>query len=216
MDRRAAAPRRIRRTAALATALVAAVTAFVAAPSAQAGLLVSSAEGCPTFALENPFVPWADPMDYVSVPGGTFEDGAGGWSLGGTSVVSGNEPYYVHGAGESKSLSIGAGESATTGTMCVGLEEPTLRFFSKASKLSLLSSLKVDVLFETANGNVISAPVGVIPTALATSWTPHLPMAIVANLLPLINDKTPVRFRFTALGSASWQIDDVYVDPRYR
>jgi hypothetical protein len=36
----------------------------------------------------------------------------------------------------------------------------------------------------------------------------------VANLLPLLpGAKTPVRFKFTPLGRAEFQIDDVYVDP---
>jgi hypothetical protein len=40
-------------------------------------------------------------------------------------------------------------------------------------------------------------------------------MPLVVNLLPLLpGEQTPVRFRFTPQGSANWQIDDVYVDPR--
>ena len=35
---------------------------------------------------------------------------------------------------------------------------------------------------------------------------------VVANLLPLLDQGTPVAFRFTALGG-SFQIDDLYVDP---
>jgi hypothetical protein len=37
-------------------------------------------------------------------------------------------------------------------------------------------------------------------------------MAIVANLLPLLDEGTPVAFRFTASGG-SYAIDDAYVDP---
>jgi hypothetical protein len=37
-------------------------------------------------------------------------------------------------------------------------------------------------------------------------------MAIVANLLPLLDEGTPVAFRFSASGG-SYAIDDVYVDP---
>jgi hypothetical protein len=37
---------------------------------------------------------------------------------------------------------------------------------------------------------------------------------VLASLLPLLpGQRTPVRFRFTPVGGASWQIDDVYVDP---
>ncbi len=37
----------------------------------------------------------------------------------------------------------------------------------------------------------------------------------MANLLPLLPpDMTAVRFKFAPLLGGSWQIDDVYVDPR--
>ena len=201
---------------ALPIALLAALAALAAAPGAQAGPLVESSEGCKSAALERPFEPWLDYMDYVLVGRGTFENGTAGWSLDDASVVNGNEPYYVHGAGEHKSLAISSGGKATSATMCVGLEEPTLRLFMKSSSRSLLSSLKVEVLFEDAAGSVRSSPIGTVSALSSGSWTPHVPMLVTANLLALIDDKTPVRFRFTAQGSANWQIDDVYVDPRYR
>jgi hypothetical protein len=148
-------------------------------------------------------------MSYVLIPGGTFEHGSAGWDGG--NVVSGNEPYYVHGEGESKSLSIAPGESVTTPTMCVGLDEPTLRLFGKGSGL-LSSSLRVEVLFEDAAGEVHSAPIGV---ATGGGWAPTAPFPIVANLLPLLpGEKTPVQFRLTGQGSGAYRIDDVYVDPR--
>ncbi len=203
-----------KRSAIVALALPAALIALIAAPAAQAGPLVASAEDCSTGPLEQPFRPWLDPADYVLVPGGTFEDARKGWSLDGAGVVQGNEPYYVHAAGATKSLAIGPGDSATSATMCVGLEEPTLRLFVRSRAASLLSELRVEVIFEDADGGVHAAPIGHVPALSSTSWTPHVPMAIGVNLLPLIDGKTPVRFRFTARGSAGWQIDDVYVDPR--
>lgn len=209
-------PRKSHRPRSLAIALVAALTALVGAPVAQAGPLVESAEGCPTSALEQPFLPWLDPSEYVLLGGGTFEAKPDDWALAGASVVSGNEPYNVHGTGETKSLSIGSGGSATSATMCVGLWEPTLRLFVRSGAASALSKLKVEVLFEDALGNVQAAPIGAVPAVGSTSWNPYQPMAIGVNLLPLIGDKTPVRFRFTAQGSAGWQLDDVYVDPRMR
>lgn len=214
MERSRTGPRS-KRTARLAVAVVAGLTALAAAPAAQAGPLVASAEGCPTAPLEQPFLPWLDPADYVLVPNGTFERGGSQWSLDGADVVSGNEPYYVHGAGETKSLSITSGDSATSSTMCVGLNEPTLRMFVRSGSPSLLSRLRVEVLFEDAAGNVQSAQIGSIPALTSTSWTPFVPMVIGVNLLALIGDKTPVQFRVTAQGSADWHVDDVYVDPRY-
>lgn len=215
MQRRTRRAQEGKYTAALGITLVAFLVALTAVPAAQAGPLVASADGCEPAPLEQPFTPWLDPATYVLTSDGGFENGASGWSLAGASVVEGNEPYYVHGAGESKSLSIPSGASATSDTMCVGLEEPTLRLFMRSSSASLLSKLKVEVLFEDATGAVRSLPIGAPSAPLSTSWTPHVPMVIGANLLPLIGDKTPVKFRFTAQGSANWLIDDVYVDPRY-
>lgn len=190
----------------------------VAAPSAQAGILVKTTNDCDTQTIEKPFTRWLDNSNYVLVPNGNVENGSQDWSLSGASVVAGNEPWNVHGSGDRSSLKIPAGRSATTGTICVGLDHPTLRFFSKSTSTSLLSSvstLLVEVQFETSVGLVVSLPIGVVlPNS---KWQPTLPYLVVANLLPLLpGDRTPVRFRFTAVGGSSWQIDDVYVDPRSR
>ena len=216
MPRRTGTHHRSSLKSALTIAVLAAVGALAAAPAAQAGPLVASAEGCAAPSLEQPFTPWLDTSNYFLAPNGGFENGASHWSLDGAAVVNGNEPYYVHGAGESRSLSIPAGAAAISDTSCVGLNEPTVRLFVKSSTASLLSALKVEALYEDAYGNVRSLEIGSISALTSTSWTPHVPMVIGANLLPLVGDKTPVRFRFSAQGSASWQIDDVYVDPRYR
>jgi hypothetical protein len=199
----------------IAAATIAAFAAL--APGAQAGLLVKEAKNCGTQPLERPFLRWLDPLQYTLVPGGSFEGAMTGWSLGGARVVSGNETFYVRSKSDKKSLSLPAGSKATSAVMCVGLLHPTARFFARAQGGSLLSTLQVDVLFETSTGQVLSLPIGVVPAALHPSWRPTLPMLVVANLLPLLPDnRTPVKFRFTPRGSASWTIDDVYVDPRYR
>jgi hypothetical protein len=185
----------------------------LAAPAAQAGPLVKSAGDCTTGPVETPFTRWLDPLGYSLVPRGSFEDGASGWALGSARVASGNEPFYVHGRGDSYSLSIPSGGSVTSPTVCVGLDKPLLRFFARSSGgLLSLSTLKVEVQFETAGGTVLSLPMGV---ALPTGWSPTLPLPVLANLLPLLpGNQTPVRFRFTPVGAAGWSIDDVYVDPR--
>jgi hypothetical protein len=200
-------------------ALVSAIAGMAfAAPSAQAGVLAASATNCADQTVDQVFRPWLDPMNYTLVPGGALEDGAGGWTLNGASVVSGNEPWQVHGDGDNRSLRIPSGKSATTDTICVGLEHPTLRFFAKSSGDSLLSvasTLTVEVLFLDNAGGVHSLPIGaVLP---GSRWSPTLPYPVVANLLPLLpGEKTPVQLRFRAAGAATWQIDDVYVDPHMR
>ena len=94
-------------------------------------------------------------------------------------------------------------------------DAPLLRASKGSTVAQLLSALTVEVLFEDPGGNVRSLPIGVVKSP--SGWAPTLPMVVVANLLPLLpGERTAVAFRFTALGGASWQIDDVYVDPKTR
>lgn len=197
----------------LALAVLASLLA--AAPASHAGILVASAGPCSHATLEQPFARWLDPMSYELLPGGDFEGGATGWKVDGASVVAGNHPF----ADGSRSLSLSRGDAATSPVVCAGLGEPTLRFFARGRATSLLgtalSSLRVDVLYEDAAGNARSGPIGL--AALSPGWSPTLPMAVVVNLLPLLpDDSTPVAFRFVAQGPATWQIDDVYLDPTRR
>lgn len=155
---------------------------------------------------------------YTPLSGGDFETSARGWDLtGGSAVVNGNEPYYVSGANDSKSLSLQGGGSATSPTICVGIEHPTIRFFAKRTSGGPLglSTLRVDVQYESNLGLLETVTVGTVTPTV--SWQPTLPMTVVANLLPLLpGEKTPVRFRFTPLLGGDWSIDDVQVDPYAR
>ena len=201
----------------LALAATAAIGALaLSAPAAQAGPLVDSAASCDSQELSHPFAPWLDPAAYVMVPGGDFESGAAGWTLtGGASVVNGNESHNVGGSGDSHSLSLPAGSSATSPAMCVGIEHPTLRGFLRNTGSSL-SSMQIEVLFEDLDGNVHSADIAT--HGAGSSWNPSSPMLIGANLIDLLsNGDTAVAFRFSPQGwGGSWRIDDFYVDPYRR
>lgn len=192
---------------AVAALLTAAALALPA--SASAALLVADAPDCDSSPLAKVFLPWADPADYVLAPGGAAESAAGWTFTGGAGIVAGSEPYAVHDAADASALRLPSGATATTATMCVGIEHPTLRLFS-TSTLGR-GSVYVDVLFETANGTVLSAPVGGVTGG---AWAPSAVMPVLASLLPLLpGEHTPVRFRFTSSGPGAVTIDDVYVDP---
>jgi hypothetical protein len=204
-------PSRVRSSAILALAVAGVVAALVSASPARAGLLTATATGCDDPALEHPFTPWVDLASYVLAPNGVVQ-GDGGWKLtGGAAPAPGNEPYFVHEPTETSSLSLPTGSSATTAAMCVGLGHPTLRLFARNSG-SVLSTLKVEVLFEDAAGVVHALGIG---TLLAgPGWQPTLPLPVVANLLPLLpGSQTAVAFRFTPTAGGDWSIDDLYVDP---
>jgi hypothetical protein len=193
-------------------ALAAGVAAAALAAPANAGILTTSAKTCDDGALTQPFRAWGDQASYKPVPGGSLEGTPADWTLrGGARVVAGNEPWKVGSPSDGRSLMLPAGGSATTAPVCVGLAEPTLRFFAKKNK-GPLSSLAVSVWVKTSLGLEVPVPIGVLLGD--GSWKPSNRMLIVANLLPLLpGDRTPVAFTFTPL-LGEWQIDDVYVDPQ--
>jgi hypothetical protein len=197
-----------RKLLALATA---ALAAFCLGPAtANAGVLISSADDCADQSVDQNFIRWADVANYTLHPGGDFDSGPD-WSLAnGAAVVNGNDPYFIGDAtGDSRSLSLPSGSSAKSGSICVGIEHPDMRFVARSN--NPLATLRVDVLFEDSFGNVQSAPIGGVNAG--SSWAPSVPLPIVVNLLPLLpGERTAVAFKFTASGGA-FQVDDVYVDP---
>jgi hypothetical protein len=203
--------RKLRTRPLLATAVALAGLAIGPA-AASAGPLVASGVDCSAQKLSQPFLPWADVASYTLNPGGTFEGGAQGWTLSGAALADGNEPFYVTAARDSTSLEIASGGSATSAAICVGIAHPDMRFFAKASNPNAV--LTVEVLFQTANGDTASAPIGTVTGGV--NWAPTVPMPLVVNLLPLLpGNTTPVAFRFSVSGG-SFRIDDVYVDPYAR
>ncbi len=208
---------RIALLAAAATAALAAMTG-----TANAGVLVASAPNCDNGATSQPFAQWGDGNDYFLAPGGSFENGLGGWDLNGASAVADQEPWKVAGDSGRTALNIPAGHSVVTPTICVGLEHPTMRFFAHRSGGGLLagvSQLVVTARVETSLGLVLEVPVGTISslTGNGAQWNKTPAQIVLASLLPLLpGEHTPIQFRFAAVGTSSWVIDDVYVDPRLR
>ena len=198
--------------AALASA--AAMTASAAAPSAQAAALGIS---CPTPAAQT-FAPFGDTNYYIPAPDSGFENRATGWKLtGGAHVVTGNEPWGVGGAGQTQSLSLPAGSSATSPPMCIGLLSGGMRFFLQNAGATA-SGLRVQVIY---NGGV-GALLGGLTSTLKISdqgteyggkaWAPSDDIVMTGGLLPLLTQS--VQFRFTPLSTGgNWRIDDVYLDP---
>jgi hypothetical protein len=186
---------------------------LVGAGSAHASLLVAPGEDCNQYTSSQVFLPWADVANYTLAPGGSFENAASqtSWDVTNASrVTTDNESYYVGSSSDHSSLAIASGGVATSPAMCVGLQNPTLRVFYKRTSGSTLSALRVEALFDDAYGNTQSLTIGTLGGSGA--WTLSPQMVIGANLLPLLDDGTPVAFRFSAYGG-SFQIDDAYVDP---
>jgi hypothetical protein len=96
--------------------LGAASLVLLLAPKARADVLVSSASGCDEEQISQPFLPWLDSPHYFSI--GDFENDASDWTLsGGAAVIGGNEPWDVSDAGDSHSLDLPPGSTATSPTV---------------------------------------------------------------------------------------------------
>jgi hypothetical protein len=194
--------------------LAAVVSLSALALVAGASQSAHASTGCEDRPLGRHFLPWLDLAYYTPAPNGGLENGSNGWTLsGGSRVVPGNERFFVGGASDAYSLSLPSGSSATTGTTCVELLDPTLRLFV-VNTGSLLSTLQVEALYEDIFGTPRAQTIALL---LGTGrWQPTLPILFLANLHapPLLTDgKADVAFRFTPRGLGGWRIDDVYVDP---
>jgi hypothetical protein len=179
--------------------------------AAHASLLVADIDNCDAQSLGQVFLPFSDIANYTVAPGGSAESAGDLILSGAASIVAGNEPYYVGDSSDASSLRLPSGSSATTGTMCVGIGHPTMRFFAKSSGTNLFSSLRVDVNFNGILGLQRLTIGTVLPNG---SWTLSPTYLVVANLLPLLpGNMTPASFSFTPQGAGTWTVDDIYVDP---
>ncbi len=194
--------------------LVAATATMITTGSAQAALLTSSATNCPNVPEAQTFLPWNDSSEYQLAPDGNFAGLAATWSLsGGAAAVAGGDGYTLAGQPAStESLSLPSGSSATTPVVCVGVNDPTIRFFAENSGSSS-STLLVSATMMTTLGLQVTLPIGDI--SATGTWEPSPVLAIAENLLTLLpNNQTPVTFSFSPQGSrGSWEVDDLYVDP---
>ena len=190
---------------------VAIIAALALSSTAKAGLIgTGSASYCDPTASQN-FLRWGDSSYYASLLNGDFE-GYSGWTLsGGARVVSGNEPYYLSGnTGDHNSLLLPAGSSAYSGTVCFALGDWHLRLMMK--RLSATGGLHVQVIVPGLLGILTVLDGGTVSGTSAWAPSPRLEL-LLSNVISLVGTKA-VAFRFTPVGvGASYQIDDVYLDP---
>jgi hypothetical protein len=197
----------------LVLAALVVVVSFLAARATVAGAgLIGSTLGTSCPPTSTPFLPWGDGARYFPVNGGSFENGASGWTLsGGATVVAGNEPFHAAGAGDRVSLSLPSGSSATSPDTCIALLTPALRFF--AVDRGSDSGLRVRIVFRGLLGNVL----GVLDsTTLAPqpSWGPTPRALFGGSSLTVPLGTKSFRVQLTPSGSGSaWQVDDLYIDP---
>jgi hypothetical protein len=177
-------------------------------PVASAGVLGAVLPPCG--ATTYPFTTWGDYDAYCAFPNLGFESGTKAWTLSGNaSVVAGNEPWHVSGAG-THALQLGPGAKATSSSLPVSLLDPWVRLFAHSAGAN--GSLRLQVVFHGLLGNLTGLlNVGTLSPSGYSSWLPTQ-RVLSALALPLGTTSAQVVLTSTAT-SGSWQVDDVYLDP---
>jgi len=197
----------MRRTIQVVVAVAAAALASAAGTtSAKAGLIKGLlGGGCGSTAPV--FSHWNDWSGYYFASNGGFESSTAGWSVaGGASVVSGNEPWSLGGAG-SHALQLPTGASAAT-VVCYGLTYPGVRFF--ASGVKTTAKIHVRVFARSLLG-VVSVLDGGSFTA-GTTWAPSPRISTLFSAVAAPLGTKTMQLQFT-VESGTARIDDLFVDP---
>jgi hypothetical protein len=170
---------------------------------------------CPTTPVTKAFQAFGDYADYSLLSNGAFESGAGGWSLSGASVASGNESYMVRAATDSKSLAIAPKGRVVSPAFCVSTDHPTFRFFAKRTS-GTWGVLNVALRWSVDGGATNETVVGSVATG--TAWTPTQSFGL-SQTLGLWNSNQTATVQVILdpedYGGA-WAVDDVYIDPYTR
>jgi hypothetical protein len=201
---------RITRTLAIAAGALA-----LTAGTAEAKTLGNPYDCTPGGQLAQSFASFGDAALYTPVDNAGLEGGATSWTLtGGASVVADNEPWHLGGAGDRTALTLPPGSTAVTAPLCIDATYPYFRLFARAAARQ---SLKVEVLAYDTTGKLIKISPFNYRSAFG-GWAPTPTIAIpVFDLKPAAGvAAAPVAFRFTPIGSSTFTIDDVYVDPYAR
>ena len=178
---------------------------------AKAGTLLAGAD-C-GFGEPSPFfAPWGDPAMYMLAPQGDLAV-TDGWALSKEArVVRWADPF----TGAAQSLLLEKGAEAATPAMCVNLDHPTIRFFTRDLGGNGKSHLKVDVLYEDFGGHVKHLTIARLKAG--NEWRPSVIVPMHMNILALAspNGLTAVAFEFKADGlqkDETLSISSIYVDP---
>jgi len=191
----------------LATVVAAAGLSVPAASAAHGRGIILPSCGAKSY----PFRPWGDSDAYCAFPNLGFESGKTGWTLtGNASVVSGNEPWRVSGPG-THSLQLGPGATASSSPLPVSLLDPWIRLFAHSNSAN--GALRVQVVFHGLLGNLTGLlNVGSLSQKSYSSWEPTAPEPSLLAL-PLLTSTAQVVLT-SQQSAGTWQVDDVYLDPR--
>jgi hypothetical protein len=167
---------------------------------------------CSYSTIGKTFSQWNDPAYYVPATNGGLESGGKGWTLSGSSVVSGNESFFLGGSRDDSSLYIPTGGSATSPSFCVEQGMPTFRFTVRNTGYQG-ATMKVEAIYLDSTHNNATKTVGYLMAGYW--WGPSAKMSLAIGTASSGGiDASEVQLRFTPVsGSGRFQVDDVYIDP---
>jgi hypothetical protein len=179
--------------------------------SARPGKLLSSAV-CGYSGPAQVFLSWGDESTYALAPEGDFAT-TDGWTLSKqATVVPMGDPF----SGAEHSLQLGHDGQAATPAMCITLDNPTFRFFTRDVGGNGKANLKVDVLYEDFDGHVKHLTIARLKAG--SDWQPSIIVPIYMNMLAAASPTgvTAVAFQFKPEGlqkDETLSISSFYVDP---
>ncbi|MBJ7470881.1 MAG: hypothetical protein JHD16_06240 [Solirubrobacteraceae bacterium] len=195
-------------TAAASVAVpVASATAAAAADTVTAAPIINEmTQACTDTPTFKAFQAFGDNADYAFAPGGSFENGAPGWSLDGASVVDDNDTSGVFGG--NKALSIRDGGRVVSPWFCVTPANPHFRFVTYGGEVEMEIDYKVigesdiddDLVGETNGGR---------------SWGPS-EMHELATEIPSSKLAKGVLARVIFEAEDDIRVDNVLIDPYRR
>jgi len=178
---------------------------------ARGGTLMSSAD-CGYSDAAPVFLSWGDPASYALAPDGDLSSSAP-WAMNKqATVVEGGDPF----TGADHSIQFTNGAQAATPAMCVDLDRPTIRFFTRDVGGNGKARLKVDVLYEDFDGHVKHLTIARVRAG--SDWEPSIILPMYVNMLALASPDgvTAVAFQFKAEGlqkDEALSVSSLYVDP---
>jgi hypothetical protein len=170
----------------------------------------STYASCPAVSSAQLLSQFGDSAYYSPLSGGTFEGSTAGWFFNDASVVSGNEPYYVVNSSDSNSLNLSPGGLAVSPSFCLDSGWPSFRFFAQSSGSSW-GSLVVAVRWTDSQGNSGQALVSFLSASRYSSWTLTPSLGLGSALAS--GATVSAQIVFYATPGASWNVDDVLLDP---
>jgi len=193
----------------LATAVAATVMSLTTG-AAYATTTSTTTVPCTTRSTSEYFSKWGDTNQYFLAPGASFVSGAADpWATsGGASTVVGGDPWDVTAAAHPGAVNIPPGGMVKSMSFCVASNESSIRFFYRSPGVNG-AALFLNVTV-TSGVNVANNTIDI--GSNTAGWA-------VANVLDLptiygVNGQEDITIAFSPANTpATWQVDNVMVDP---